>query len=291
MQRRARASADAASVTHTSKPWDQCYEATAAELYRQSAHWAARALVEESPGSPTASDGNLWDAVDDQLLSPPEGGVTSPQVLRELVRSSSFAELAELSRDDLYRALLSLRALTQVLLTKFDERGASVAKLRRQRFWRLGGLFVCLLALVQGAAWMRAARLQRSELAAGKSWRLSSNYGSGGCKSPEQSCSENTGFFFHTRVNEHSPWIEFDLAAPRQVSVVEVENRTDCCSDRALPLAIEVSQDHRSWHAVAHRDADFSTWRASFGAVQARWVRLRVLKPSTLHLHAVRIYP
>ena len=92
-------------------------------------------------------------------------------------------------------------------------------------------------------------------------------------------------------MNDHNPWIEFDLGALQRVSMVRVENRQDCCGERAVPLAVEVSRDHRRWQSVARRDAVFSTWDAAFDSVETRWIRLRVLKPSTLHLHSVGIYP
>jgi len=290
--RRARVTADEANVTHTSEPWEPLREAIASELYRQSAYWAACALSEDpSSGIPSTDAGPPWEALEDRLFNPPEGGVATPDALRQLARTGSFTYFAELSRDELRRARLSLRWLARALLARFDERLAPLKAIRAQRYRRLGLLVVLLLGAALGATWVREVRLRRTELSAGKSWRLSSSYGTGGCTSPEQKCPENTGFFFHTRVNDHNPWIEFDLATPQQVSIVEVENRQDCCFERALPLAVEISRDHKSWQEVARRDADFSTWRASFDAVQARWVRLRIPQPGTLHLHAVRIYP
>jgi hypothetical protein len=131
----------------------------------------------------------------------------------------------------------------------------------------------------------------RRDLAVGKPWRASSKYGfGGGCQSPEQTCPENVGYFFHTE-EERSPWIEFDLGAARSFSVVRVEDRIDFISDRAVPLVIEVSENHRTWRAVARKETEFVTWRASFATVHARWVRLRADKKTWLHLYRVRIAP
>ena len=291
LAQRARETADAASVTHTSKPWESAHEAVACELYRQAAYWAACASAEEPTSSERGrEDAAAWATLDERFYAPPEGGLATSAVVRELASSGSFVHFAELPRDELRPALLSMRELTRAALAKLEEREARVKSLHRQRLWRIGTALALVLGVVCGVQAVRAARLQRSELAAGKSWRTSSNYG-GGCTSPEQKCPENTGYFFHTRENERNPWIEFDLAGLRQISAVEVENREDCCSERALPLVLEISQDHRTWKAVARREADFSTWHASFDSVTARWVRLRVMKTSALHLHAVRIYP
>jgi hypothetical protein len=96
---------------------------------------------------------------------------------------------------------------------------------------------------------------------------------------------------FFSTVEEKDPWIEFDLGKVEQISGVQAENRLDCCQDRAFPLVVEVSENHKRWKAVARRDTDFTTWRASFNPVKARWVRLRVHRTSFLHLHRVRILP
>jgi hypothetical protein len=283
---RARASADAATVTYTSKHSESSLEAIACELYRQSAYWAACASTIDSQISTSVVDAQVWDKLEERLFAPPEGGVKTSDAVRELARSGSFIEFAELPRERLRPVLLSLRALSSALLKNFNERGARLRELRTQRILRVGSVLLLMFGIVQGVL----VRPRFSELAAGKSWRASSDYG-GGCTSPQQTCPEDAGYFFHTRENDENPWIEFDLEATRRISTVEVDNRQDCCTERALPLVIEISQDHQTWKSVARRDANFSTWRATFDSVSARWVRLRVLKTSAFHLRAVRIYP
>jgi hypothetical protein len=93
---------------------------------------------------------------------------------------------------------------------------------------------------------------------------------------------------FHTDPQDN-PWIEFDLGKPTGVHRIDVENRDDCCQDRAIPLVVELSNDRTSWKEVARRDKDFSTWVARFPATRARYVRLRVPRSTTFHLHAVAI--
>ncbi len=290
LARRARVSADVANISFTSVPLEPSHEAIASELHRQSAYWAACALFEDGL-APSADPAPIWDALDQGSFMPPEGGLATPDAVHQLASTGSFAVFAEFPPDEQVRARLSMSQLAQTLLTQFEERGAALRSIRAQRIWRLLLLVVLALGVVLGVLWIIDAHRQRSELSAGKQWRLSSSYGAGGCASPEQQCPENTGYFFHTGMDDHSPWIEFDLAALQRVSAVQVENRQDCCGERAVPLTVEVSRDHKHWQSVARRDAVFSTWSASFDAVQARWVRLRVLRPSALHLHSVRIYP
>src|SRR5689334_11017378 len=43
------------------------------------------------------------------------------------------------------------------------------------------------------------------------------------------------GLLFHTR-SEREPWVELDLGEARGVRSIDIQNRTDCCADRAVPL-------------------------------------------------------
>ncbi|HEX3850120.1 MAG TPA: discoidin domain-containing protein, partial [Polyangiaceae bacterium] len=132
---------------------------------------------------------------------------------------------------------------------------------------------------------------QRGDLAVGKEWRVSSSYGVGGCAPPEQECGQvGGGYFFHTAVDDSSPWVEFDLGSEMPVARVDVKNRTDCCFERAVPLGIELSRNRQAWQTVARRDEVFTSWRASFEPVKARYVRLRLMGTGTLHLSRVGIF-
>ena len=88
---------------------------------------------------------------------------------------------------------------------------------------------------------------------------------------------------------ENNPWVEIDLGAPTRVHRIEVINRGDCCADRATPMVVEVSTDRASWTQVARRDEDFGSWKTNFPGHIARYVRLRVLKRSVLHLQAIAV--
>lgn len=94
--------------------------------------------------------------------------------------------------------------------------------------------------------------------------------------------------FFHT-AQEASPWIEFDLGAATSLRRFEIVNRSDCCQERPLPLAVEISTDGKIWREVARRDAPFATWSDALPPDPTRYVRLRVLRPSMLHLASVKI--
>jgi len=72
---------------------------------------------------------------------------------------------------------------------------------------------------------------------------------------------------------------------------VLVDNRLDCCRERAIPLVVEVSTDQKEWRQVAVRHQLFDTWRADFPRVETRWVRLSVPRKTFLHLSRVRLLP
>ena len=94
--------------------------------------------------------------------------------------------------------------------------------------------------------------------------------------------------FFHTNA-EPSPWIEFDLGRVRPVRYVRVVNRSDCCGDRAVPLHLELSTDHRRWTHIAQRAYAFEDWSQRFTPTPARWVRVRSTRGDYLHLERVEI--
>ena len=101
--------------------------------------------------------------------------------------------------------------------------------------------------------------------------------------------SANTDILFHTK-EELQPWYRIDLGKQTRISSVEVQNRRDCCPDRAIPLVIEVSEDGQRWREVARRTASFFEWRTSFTPVTARYVRARVDRRSVLHLRGLHVW-
>jgi F5/8 type C domain len=277
---RARTSAKFASLALSSEPREESSEGIACELFRQSAYWAACALAEaRSHSVGTTFDESVWDELDD----------STPTELRDLARSASFVRFSELEPEEKNRVRVALQALARNLLVRFGELN-TVRAIYGQRIRRLSALVAGIVGIIAVGFWVRDLHEQSKELVDGKSWRISSNYG-GGCKSPLQDCKNNFGYFFHTNPNDHDPWVEFDLATTQQISRLEVENRRDCCFDRASPLVFEVSVDHRKWQEVTRHDGEFANWKTTFPPVPARWVRLRVPKTTALHLNKVRIFP
>jgi len=262
-------------------------QASANELYRNATYAALLALT---PAAPPNEGNGYSEAVWDRLgeaLSLTDFGRPVTDTLATSLRRGSPLYFAELPADEQVAIGAELSALADALLRRaeFPERGATAIYVKR--VWRVAALFMLVTTALVGC---RSLYLWRADLALHKPWKASSTLAkSGGCRSPAQDCGQLLGTFFHTE-EEKSPWLEIDLETARAIRQVEVQNRTDCCADRARPLTIEVSTDHHLWQTVGRQDEEFSTWNARFPTVQARWVRIRALKTTFLHLKRVRVY-
>lgn len=127
------------------------------------------------------------------------------------------------------------------------------------------------------------SRLFPDDLAEGKPWTASST--ESGYPSSGSGPSSEGNLFFHTPIVD-SPYVEIDLGAEHIIRSVLVENRTDCCQNRALPLDVKVLEGD-TWQLVAERRSPFSTWRYDIAPVRARKIRFQ--RPSSDYFHLKRI--
>ncbi len=97
------------------------------------------------------------------------------------------------------------------------------------------------------------------------------------------------GLLFHTTL-EKDPWVEVDLGAEREVRSIQVDNRADCCAERAIPLRAEIAGEDGELTEIARRDAPFDRWTIDLPApARARFVRLVAEGTTMLHLQAIRV--
>ena len=94
--------------------------------------------------------------------------------------------------------------------------------------------------------------------------------------------------FFHTKEEDH-PWIEIDLGRLRRIRRVIVENRFDCCSDRDVPLVVQLRDAQGNYHEVARRNEDFNRVTINFAPQEATAVKLLVPRVTAFHLANVQI--
>jgi hypothetical protein len=269
-------------------------EGVACELFRQAAFFALLAHAElrepAGPGDAGGPRSAVWDRVDSTLLEAAAGGATPLAELRSIVDARDFVELAGLSLGEQRRIAERLREFAEALLAPLDVPARQLEVVWVRRVARVGGVVALLLAVALVVREVKAWQERQTDLAARATWTASS-LGYGACTAPEQRCKESPTFFFHTAQEAH-PWVMFDLKGTKVISAIFVENRRDCCAERAVPLVVEVSTDNKRWKEVARQTSDFTTFAKRFSRVKARYVRLRVdQKVGILHLATVRILP
>ncbi len=279
-------------------------DAVAAELYREAIHWALAAHSELRATSADASEAGadvsasggvasvstLLERVDGVLLARAAGGNEELATLRADL-SASYVEFAELEPSAQRKAAERLERAQQVLLEPLGTLQRRLERIWVRRLVHVLGVLALLGAVVFGVRQILHVQQRSHDLAVRASWTTSSRYPQGGCESPRQDCAGGENYFFHTQ-QESDPWVMFDLGKERHISAVEIDNRLDCCSERANPLVVDVSSDKKKWREVARHTGDFTTMRETFDTVRARYVKIHVPQPAAiLHLSRVRIYP
>ncbi len=240
----------------------------AALLFRESGVALAALLGHEAAATPGVLE---TDAARFQEL-------VAPGALPDQLASSAI------SRQD----VRALERVVRALVLELDAPERRVRKLVRQRIVRIGVVLALYGSFVIAALLLILPTFRGPDLAAGRPWTASSEY-AGFNRARGECDGKKTAIFFHTK-KEQDPWIRYDLGKPLTIRRVEVQNRTDCCSDRAIPLIIEASPDGENWTELARRPGPFDYWTAKFSPTTTRYVRLRAGKETWLHLEGVHIY-
>jgi hypothetical protein len=268
--------------------------AHAAEYFRQAVTWILCAFEEALPPEPSRS---ATDAALDALWSSPARQrlalvIGDPSVLTAAepwLLGGSFVRFAELAEPERRERAEKLRGLVRRLLLAVEEPQARVDRVLRRRAVHIGVVLAVLTSVAVLVIFGAERQEARLDLAKGKAWTASSHL-MGGCQSPAQSCPESPMYFFHTQ-EEERPWLVIDLGSKVRFSSLRIQNRSECCAERAVPLAVEVSSDQKRWKEVARREVEFDSWRPAFRTENARYVRLRAMKKTWLHFSSVRVLP
>jgi len=262
------------------------------DLARQAVYWALRAAHLAKTGTDDAvSPAELAELVADarEHCLAAAGSASELAAVEALLADHDYADFGDLPPEEQARSARRLAAFAAALLKCLEAPRARLDRLWFQRITRMCLVFGLIAGSVGGVMTARSLQEGRRDIARGKEWRASSAFpGVTPCTSPAQECTESPFFFFHT-LDEDKPWLEIDLGSKQRFTGARIVNREDCCADRAVPLVIEASGDHKSWHEVARRTEVFGNWKPAFPAVTARWVRVRVDKRATLHLNGVKI--
>jgi hypothetical protein len=178
-----------------------------------------------------------------------------------------------------------VRQLAQHLIDRASEGDRAIARARRRVAAAYGSLFVAALAIVVASVVLVRVVRRGPELSHGRPTSQSSSYPQ--CAPPAYRC--GIDLLFHTNTDA-GPWWQVDLGPDKSVSSVQVENRADCCKDRAVPLIVELSDDARVWREIARQNDPFDEWTATFPRQPARHLRLRVPRTTAFHLKHVSVY-
>jgi hypothetical protein len=253
-------------------------------LYREAVYFALLAHDERFSGADLAT---LFSTLPQDLLQFAAGGAEELRAVKLALVERSFVQTAELPIEALPRDAKLAREFAHALVRAKLAPETRVGSLLLQRAVRSFFFALLTVAVIVGGIVAVQRLTAKPDLAAGKPWRASSALDK--CKPQEHYCaSARTDIFFCT-IEEPNPWVEIDLGQATTFSEIEVVNRSDCCPDRAVPLAAEVSLDQSTWREVARRQDTFSVWRAKFAPQKARYVRLRALRRTILHLEKVSV--
>jgi hypothetical protein len=242
-------------------------------LYRDIVYWT---LVGERKGEPDAPPdlATLWQQTPQDRLVPAAGDAEALETLRRVLVDLDPRAALDASTEDVDR----VRAFADRLYRDLEAPRRRVDRILVRRLLHFAGAGVVVLAIVLA---IRSLALGPNLVVPGH-FHASSSLPN--CAN-EEGCANQ---MFHTNM-EPSPWVEFDLGGLKNIRLIEAKNRVDCCQERAVPIVAEVSTDHVHWKEVAHRETEFSTWTVKLPPTPARYVKLRVTKPSMLHLKDVVI--
>ncbi|MEZ4370315.1 MAG: discoidin domain-containing protein [Polyangiaceae bacterium] len=251
-------------------------ELLALEAFTQAVFWSIAAI---SGGAP-ASRAEAWS----ELPETDRGTLKEAETLAE-VFAADDATRGELSKAAAQAHAGQFAALARRLVSRVHVPNQRLIALRAQRGLRCG--VVAVIVTATGSYGLYVAS-RGPNLANTAKWTASSTLDN--CTPDEHKC-RGKAFtpFFHTN-EENSPWLEYDFGARRRVSKVVVENRKDCCKERATPLLIETSDDRKTWTKVAEQRKPFDDVTLTFAPTSARYLRLRVPRKSALHFESVKIY-
>ncbi|HEY3237246.1 MAG TPA: discoidin domain-containing protein [Polyangiaceae bacterium] len=257
-------------------------EAVAAEVYLEAGYWALLAAKPEL-GRPSAEE--LWRSA--EILG--ELGYTQDElkaIERHFVSHRPFIDFADLTPEERRNAITTLSQFALRVISAHDAPRLYLSHLLLKRAAKILVTTLLTVALVGLGV---ASYPQKPDLAMGKPWTTSSSLAV--CHPEEEECAGvQTKILFHTG-EDKTPWFQFDMGYPVRFSSMTIRNRTDYGQDRALPLAVEVSNDGNTYQEIVRRTERFRVWKPTFRPQNARYIRLRVLRKSYLHLEEVKVHP
>jgi hypothetical protein len=155
------------------------------------------------------------------------------------------------------------------------------------RYTRVTIVSAAVLVVVALIANWISAKFEKPNIALHRPVEVSSQYPGAGEDHSLLVDGDRSNLGFHTDCQ--GGWVIVDLGAPKKIGKVVVYNRTEY-PERAVPLIVEVSNDHKSYTKVAERKEVFDKWSASGLNAQGRYVKLKNSTAACFHLAEVEVY-
>lgn len=227
------------------------------------------------------SDPKRWTALESEI------GAAAAIHVKRAIGEEGDAYVAGLSEDERDLVLVATTALAKHVVAPLEDAASAVQRtiwLARTRV--AVGLALVLLPL----AWT-AVRLGASpNLAYHQHVVVSERDPSVDVDPKHLVDGDRTNLGFHTPPHAGIS-VTIDLGAVKPVRRVEVYNRADCCLERVVPLAVEVSADGKDYRPIARNDRIFDHWTVHLPSkTSARFVRLTHGSATNFHLSEVEIY-
>ncbi|HEY2736709.1 MAG TPA: hypothetical protein VGI70_22065, partial [Polyangiales bacterium] len=199
----------------------------ALSLYRQAVYWALLAFHDH--GAPPTLREALASTREQKLDLSADELVQARAALIDKTFIETADDRSEVQKSDADACRSFVRALLDANPIAHDRVGTFLV----QRAIRSSIAFLTFVMIAVAIAIGIRDAIRGPDLARGRPWRSSSHEFE--CHPKNGECGgAQTNIFFHTK-EENSPWFEIDLGTPQTVARVEVENRDDCCVERASP--------------------------------------------------------
>ena len=196
-------------------------------------------------------------------------------------------QLAGLSDSERERALMGMRVLARGLAAPLEEEAHRARRVRRARWLRAT---LAVLLGILAVAWFVPRWTVRPNLALHRPVVVSGSDPDFDIDPSRVVDGDKLNLGFHTGTDPNTT-VTIDLGSVESIHRVEIYNRFDCCQDRAVPLALQVSSDGSDYETVARETKTFEQWSASLPPkTKARFVRLLHEKDDFFHLAEIEVY-
>jgi len=155
------------------------------------------------------------------------------------------------------------------------------------RYTRVSLTAVAVLAVIVLIGSWISSKFEKPNIALHRPVEVSSQYPGAGEDHALLVDGDRTNLGFHTDCQ--GGWVIIDLGAPKKFDRVVVYNRTEY-PERAIPLVMEVSDDHQNFRKIAERKEVFDKWSATGLGTQGRYLKLRNTSANCFHLAEVEVY-